>query len=521
MSSDGAGRCGAVDHMGRVFIGEGREVHEGLVCIDSSIIPTSLGTHDHSSKLKLISCHTIGANPLATITALAERNCELLLSQRGWVVDESPNGKLDLFGEPRVSHAGSDTPSKRHARTFDTKGVRFTEVMKGYIHMGSEISDFRVACNVAEGAANSASLYITVDVTSPTSGDSCNASQVAGTFSCGTLSQNPLMIIDGTINFFIVDNSVSDSKNLVYDLMLASTEGKTYFFHGTKIIDSSIAFSMPRTWKATTTLYATITGLDGSLVGRGILNITIGDFIRELRSFRSIPPAKGLAANMSTIAPFVNFWLRNLTPHFLAPFRSLQFPGKDTTGYLKKPIPARTATLVADDDVRTIIKVWHPAAHSSKRHTPILFLPGASVDDQIFSLLTVPTNTIDYFTQLGYTCYVATLRFGKLDAAQRGYTAYDARLDVRAAMQFVREMEGNKKFYVVCHCLGSIATGMALLSGTVDAGWIRGMTCSQVFTHLRFAKVNRIKARTQFLERLYQVRKGNMFLDTAQLTFLL
>ena len=78
----------------------------------------------------------IGANPLATITALAERNCELFVSQNEWVVDRSPNGRLDLFGEPKVSHFKS-----RNQKSIDASGLRFTEVMEGYVHIGSEISE--------------------------------------------------------------------------------------------------------------------------------------------------------------------------------------------------------------------------------------------------------------------------------------------------------------------------------------------------------------------------------------------
>lgn len=43
MTSDGTGRRGAVDHMGRLFIGEGTEVHHGLLCVDAATIPTALG----------------------------------------------------------------------------------------------------------------------------------------------------------------------------------------------------------------------------------------------------------------------------------------------------------------------------------------------------------------------------------------------------------------------------------------------------------------------------------------------
>lgn len=43
MSSDGTGKEGATNHLGQLFTGEGAEVHEGLVCIDGSVIPTALG----------------------------------------------------------------------------------------------------------------------------------------------------------------------------------------------------------------------------------------------------------------------------------------------------------------------------------------------------------------------------------------------------------------------------------------------------------------------------------------------
>lgn len=42
MSSDGTGRHGAVDHMGRVFTGEDSQVHHRLLCVDAAVIPTAI-----------------------------------------------------------------------------------------------------------------------------------------------------------------------------------------------------------------------------------------------------------------------------------------------------------------------------------------------------------------------------------------------------------------------------------------------------------------------------------------------
>lgn len=43
MSADGTGRIGVVDHTGRLFTGLGDGVHEGIVCVDGSVVPRSLG----------------------------------------------------------------------------------------------------------------------------------------------------------------------------------------------------------------------------------------------------------------------------------------------------------------------------------------------------------------------------------------------------------------------------------------------------------------------------------------------
>ena len=61
---------GVVNHKCEVFDGESDEVHQGLYICDGSIVPSSLG-----------------ANPLMTITALAERAMILLAKDRGWKLE--------------------------------------------------------------------------------------------------------------------------------------------------------------------------------------------------------------------------------------------------------------------------------------------------------------------------------------------------------------------------------------------------------------------------------------------------
>lgn len=76
MSSCGTGRTGATNHFGQVFKGNGNETYEGLVVTDGAIVPTALGV-----------------NPLATITALAERSVKHTADRMGVKIDyDTKNG---------------------------------------------------------------------------------------------------------------------------------------------------------------------------------------------------------------------------------------------------------------------------------------------------------------------------------------------------------------------------------------------------------------------------------------------
>lgn len=110
---------------------------------------------------------TVGVNPFATITALAERTVEKAAQKRRWTIDyATKNGRLDLFGPPKVRWPMSK--DLQAAQTTITAagtntGVRFCEIMEGHIYIGDDIEDFTVAESKAKGASSAARFYLTVD----------------------------------------------------------------------------------------------------------------------------------------------------------------------------------------------------------------------------------------------------------------------------------------------------------------------------------------------------------------------
>ncbi|KAK7513213.1 hypothetical protein IWZ03DRAFT_395927 [Phyllosticta citriasiana] len=488
MSSDGTGRRGATNHLGQVYSGEGSDVHEGLVCLDGSIISVAW----------------VSVNPFATITALAERSVHLIASDRKWTIDETLNGRLDLFGSPKRSFSPTSDLAKTHKSiqlAAPSDGVRFTEILQGHVHIGDNISDFAVAESVAKGCSSAARLYLSVQTPSVETYPDHAESLATGTFSCAALSKDPLLVLGGRVQFFSIDQTTSDAGNLAYKLRLLSISGEVFHLDGCKQLESNMSWSFKKTWKATTTVYTTLTRTDGSLAGE--------------RTLRSTTSEKGLLAGLMPTAGFLGDLAKSTADYFLGPLWSLKnFRKMSTDGYFPKEPPAEVAVLTAKDGVRTTLRVWNPRGEKlGGAKLPLLFVVGASTTHEVFSTPTIDVNTVEYFNERGYTVYVLLPRFGAAPSTELGYTPFEARLDVLAAAEFVRSRSEGLKMYVLAHCVGSIATASALLDGTLPASWLRGLTVSQVFLAQCVGAVNARAARIPSLTNLYTKLTGNPFYD--------
>lgn len=558
-----SGSAGVTNHAGALFKGNGKETHKGLIVTDAAVIPASLG-----------------ANPLATITALAERSVHLYSEQQGLVVNTEQNKLLDLFGAPAhpkyrdrrqrqwvecqgveekeeedgIYHAHKSISS---ARRMKDGGFGFTEVMSGHVHrvqhdegnLRDNMDDYELAARTAKSLCETARFFLSVQAFNTRSivNDPRHAANLTGTFSCPTLEGSPFMVRRGNFNLFLVDTKAPGTRNFTYDFDLYGTNKRRLHFHGYKVVDSSVALSPVHFWKSTSTLYVTITERPirrrseeeataedykptGKVVARGIMRIEPQDFLSEMLTLS--PTGSNIFDKVRSAAGFMTFFMRKSMSLFLAPLMPLQYPSQKYSGFVN-PTPATDCFKIkARDGVITSLHMWEPT-NTSIRTKNLFMVPGASVDHQIFALPTIRFNAVNYFRRAGYRVFVTVHRIGALMVAQNDWTTFDARLDIMACLKFIREKYPTyadvdhdscenethtvrlepESIYTIAHCMGSVAFSAGLLDGTIPRGWVKGVSCSQVFMNPMWNSANLIKILALPIpaDRLYRFFAGDWF----------
>jgi hypothetical protein len=105
----------------------------------------------------------VGINPLATITALAERSVALVAEERGMEIDlETTNGDIDAYSQRRVSH--SDSSRTETNRDYVSTGWHFTESLEGHVAVPSSCASYAVAEREGKGCSSTMSILLTVEI---------------------------------------------------------------------------------------------------------------------------------------------------------------------------------------------------------------------------------------------------------------------------------------------------------------------------------------------------------------------
>jgi cholesterol oxidase len=383
-----------------------------------------------------------------------------------------------------------------------SRGLQFTERMTGSIAPPVDDLDEISACRraAARGAPDSRQMSCTVTIVSDDLEamlrDRRHMAPMVGTVTIG--DRPPTPIREGEFSLFGVRADRVETRRMRYRMKLRLADTQTeYFIEGYKEIRNSLPH---RAWPDLTTLYVTVStggyGQKGRVHFQGVLNLSLGDFLRQLGTIR-VRNAHRFVERLDGVIRFVGFFAqvvvstygRVLAPSTVA-IADAPMPEGPRRQHERQWKPEPPIPVSTSDGV-TI----HLTRYRAGSKGPVLLVPGFTTVASSFDNVTVETSLVQYLCRHGFDVWLLDYRASPaFPPAWRPFTIDDiARRDYPAAVQEVYGRTGNRRVQIVAHCVGSISLFMALLDGCLG-GLVESVVSSQVASHLAVARFTEAKS---------------------------
>lgn len=462
---------GVVDHRHRVFDGvDEKSTYESLFVMDGAVVPRSLG-----------------ANPLLTISGLAERACGFLVAS--------------LEKEAAPARAAKRAPAQR----VDTLGLGFTESLEGHVEFfadadGAPLPESKTSwMNIV--------LDMEIDDIEQFVNDPNHKIGSSGIVECPFLfGSEPAMVgarghapeERSFAKILIDDSDRVNRRNMVYEMHVIDRKGRRFRIAGLKIVRDHY-FAFLQVWKETTIMRTTVYHVEGNderRIGEGDTKVTVRGFFKQVITQRALH-VRTWSEDLIARSIFLRWFVPTVAAHatlLLAPSRHPEKGSRGAARALDVPHSEPHEVVTADG---LTLRLTRYNDGAPKDRPPVLLAHGLGVSSGIFTTNSIAENLVQHLVKHGFDVWTLDNRVS-IDLPKLANLPHSgddvARFDYAAALDVVLEKSNAKAAHVFAHCFGAATFLMAVLGGHVSPTKVRSLVTSQVGTHLLTTWPTRLKA---------------------------